>query len=133
MARARITEYTATGKRKEAIARVRLQSGAGNIVINERALEEYFGRATLPLIVRQPFEVTGTQGKFDAKIHVIGGGIAGQAVAVRHGIARALLQVDGDYRKPLKAAAFLTRDSRVKERKKYGRKKARKRFQYSKR
>lgn len=133
MARAKVTEYAATGKRKEAIARVRMTAGSGSIVINESALEKYFGRQTLPLLVKQPFDVTNTLGQYDVAINVCGGGLAGQAVAIRHGISRALLIASADFRKPLKAAGLLTRDSRVKERKKYGRKKARKRFQYSKR
>lgn len=133
MARTRTTEFAATGKRKEAIARVRMTAGSGSIIVNELALEQYFGRQTLPLLVKQPFDVTNTQGQYDVAASVIGGGAAGQAVAVRHGIARALLLAGTDFRKPLKAAGLLTRDARVKERKKYGRKKARKRFQYSKR
>ncbi|MBI4365405.1 MAG: 30S ribosomal protein S9 [Deltaproteobacteria bacterium] len=133
MARTRVTEYTATGKRKEAIARVRMTAGSGSIVVNALALEQYFGRPILPMLVKQPFDLTGTLGRFDVAVTVAGGGQSGQAVAVRHGIARALLSVSADYRKPLKAAGLLTRDSRIKERKKYGHKKARKRFQYSKR
>lgn len=133
MARARVAEFAATGKRKEAIARVRMTAGSGSIVVNSLALEQYFCRQTLPLLVRQPFDATNTNGQFDVAVNVYGGGLAGQAVAVRHGISRALLLASADYRKALKSAGLLTRDARVKERKKYGHKKARKRFQYSKR
>lgn len=123
----------ATGKRKAAIARVRIKPGNGDIVVNNRALEDYFGRPTLQMKIRQPFEVTGLQNKYDVSANVVGGGLAGQADAIKHGIARALLEVSEDNRKKLKPEGLLTRDSRIKERKKYGRKKARKRFQYSKR
>lgn len=131
--RTKIEEFSATGKRKESIARVRLRHGDGKVAVNEKALEEYFGRQTLPMVVRQPFVVTNMLGKFDAHCLVDGGGITGQADALRHGIARALLEYDAGLRKPLKDAGFLTRDSRIKERKKYGHKKARKSFQFSKR
>ncbi|PIR20163.1 MAG: 30S ribosomal protein S9 [Deltaproteobacteria bacterium CG11_big_fil_rev_8_21_14_0_20_47_16] len=127
------TIYAATGKRKSAIARVRIKPGSGEIIVNKRALEDYFGRATLQMKIRQPFEVTGDLNKYDVSVNVIGGGLAGQADAVKHGISRALLEVSADNRKKLKPEGLLTRDSRIKERKKYGRKKARKRFQYSKR
>ena len=107
--------------------------GAGGIVVNKQALEKYFGRQALQMVVQQPFKITGTVGKFDIIANICGGGVAGQAGALRHGISRALLSMNPDYRKPLKKAGFLTRDPRIKERKKYGHKKARKRFQYSKR
>jgi small subunit ribosomal protein S9 len=123
----------ATGKRKAAIARVRIKPGNGDIVVNKRALEDYFGRPTLQMKIRQPFEVTGLLNKYDVSVNVVGGGLAGQADAIKHGISRALLEVSEDNRKKLKPEGLLTRDSRIKERKKYGRKKARKRFQYSKR
>ncbi len=126
-------DFMATGKRKNCIARVRLHPGEGKILVNEKPAETYFGRQTLQMIIRQPFEVTGTLGKYDAEINVCGGGIAGQAGAVRHGIARALLEMNADLRKPLKTAGFLTRDAREKERRKVGRRKARRRPQYSKR
>lgn len=126
-------DFMATGKRKNCIARVRLHPGEGKIIVNEKPAETYFGRQTLQMIIRQPFEVTGTLGKYDANINVCGGGIAGQAGAVRHGIARALLEMNADLRKPLKTAGFLTRDAREKERRKVGRRKARRRPQYSKR
>jgi small subunit ribosomal protein S9 len=123
----------ATGKRKSSVARIRLQSGAGEIVVNERPLEVYFGRETSRMIVHQPFEVTSKQSQYRVDVNVHGGGVAAQAVAIRHGIARALLQADPELRTPLKKAGFITRDSREVERKKYGRHKARKRPQYSKR
>lgn len=126
-------EFIATGKRKTSIARVRLHAGDGKIIVNETPSDSYFGRQTLQMIIKQPFEVTGTQGKFDASINVCGGGLAGQAGAVRHGISRALLSMNPDLRKPLKTAGFITRDAREKERRKVGRRKARRRPQYSKR
>lgn len=125
--------YDATGSRKSSVARVRLVPGEGKIVINGRELSEYFSLKTLELVVRQPLETTETLGKYDVAANVVGGGIAGQAGAVRHGIARALLKVDGDYRPLLKKAGLLTRDPREKERRKYGLKKARKASQFSKR
>ena len=125
--------YDATGSRKSSVARVRLVPGEGKIVINGRELSEYFSLKTLELVVRQPLETTETRGKYDVTANVVGGGIAGQAGAVRHGIARALLKVDGDYRPLLKKAGLLTRDPREKERRKYGLKKARKASQFSKR
>lgn len=127
------TVFQATGRRKSAVARVRMLPGAGSIVVNEKAFETYFGRPALQMIVQQPFKVTGTVGRFDIVANILGGGLTGQADALKHGIARVLLEMNPDYRKPLKKAGFLTRDARVKERKKYGHKKARKRFQYSKR
>lgn len=126
--------FYGTGKRKNSIARVYLNPGEGKFNLNKReTLEAYFGRATARMIIKQPFEVTGNVGKFDVTAHLIGGGISGQAEALRHGISRALLAMNPDYRKPLRKAGFLTRDSRVKERKKYGLRKARKATQYSKR
>ncbi len=125
--------FYATGRRKTSVARVYLQEGQGNIQVNDRSLDVFFGRETARMIVRQPFQVTQTVNNFDAKINVQGGGISGQAGAIRHGITRALLQVNPDFRSPLKKAGFVTRDPRAVERKKYGRHKARKRPQYSKR
>ena len=125
--------YLSTGKRKSAIAQVRLSPGEGRILVNQRPLDEYFGRETSRMIVNQPFEVTEIQGRFDVAVNVRGGGVAAQASAIRHGISRALLTVDPELRPSLKRAGYLTRDSREVERKKYGRHKARKRPQYSKR
>jgi small subunit ribosomal protein S9 len=125
--------FTATGRRKTSVARVFLKPGKGKITINERSLQEYFGRETARMIVLQPFELTQTAGSFDIDVNVTGGGNSGQAGAIRHGITRALMQVNGDFRTPLKKAGFVTRDPRAVERKKYGRHKARKRPQYSKR
>lgn len=122
-----------TGKRKTAIARVLMTPGDGQITVNTKTFEEYFGRKALQMIIRQPFELTGTRNKFNISVNVMGGGLAGQADAVKHGIAKALLTLNPDYKKPLRDAGFLTRDSRIKERKKYGHKKARKSFQFSKR
>ena len=125
--------YNATGRRKSSVARVRLVPGEGNIVINGRELKNYFGLKTLELIVNQPLELTETKGKYDVLVNVNGGGTTGQAGAIRHGISRALLLVDGEFRATLKKAGFLTRDPREKERRKYGLKKARKASQFSKR
>jgi small subunit ribosomal protein S9 len=125
--------WYATGKRKSAIARVWLSPGSGNITINRRTVDDYFGRAVLKMILQEPFELTETRGRFDVLVNVTGGGLAGQAGAIRHGITRALLRVDPELRSILKKAGMITRDSRVKERKKYGQPGARKRFQYSKR
>ena len=123
-----------TGRRKSSVARVHLfPNGTGSIIVNGRPLDEYFGLETLKLIVRQPFAATDTMGKFDVEATVTGGGVTGQAGAIRHGIARALLQVEDSYRAPLKAAGLLTRDPRMKERKKYGLKAARRAPQFSKR
>ena len=127
------TKYYGTGRRKSSVARVRLVPGNGNITINGRTIDEYFGLDTLKVIVRQPLELTKTTDKFDVLVNVQGGGFTGQAGAIRHGIARALLQVDADYRPTLKAAGYLTRDPRMKERKKYGLKAARRAPQFSKR
>ena len=128
-----VMQWYATGKRKSAIARVWMLPGNGNIVINKRPIDEYFGRATLKMILSEPFELTETIGKYDLKVNVCGGGLAGQAGAIRHGITRALLEVNPQFRSTLKKVGLITRDSRVKERKKYGQPGARKRFQYSKR
>lgn len=125
--------YYGTGRRKTSVARVRLIPGEGNIVVNERNLDEYFGRKTMELIVKQPLDVTENLGKYDVVASVQGGGTTGQAGAIRHGIARALLKVDGELRLTLKKAGLLTRDPREKERRKYGLKKARKASQFSKR
>ena len=125
--------FQGTGRRKESIARVRLTSGKGVITVNGAKLEEYFGSDILRVIVNQPFAVTNTVGKYDVTVKVIGGGLTGQAGAVRHGIARALVEANGEFRPALKAAGLLTRDPRMKERKKYGLKKARKAPQFSKR
>ena len=125
--------YDATGRRKSSVARVRLVPGEGNITINDRELTKYFGSKTLELIVRQPLEATETLDKYDVLANVDGGGISGQAGAIRHGIARALLKIDEEFRPVLKKAGLLTRDPREKERRKYGLKKARKASQYSKR
>lgn len=127
-------QYWGTGRRKKAVARVRvLAGGSGTITVNKRSLDDYFPLETLKLIVNQPFAETDTVGKFDVIVNVRGGGYTGQAGAIRHGIARALCNVDATYRPALKKAGFLTRDPRMKERKKYGLKKARKAPQFSKR
>ncbi|MCR5117175.1 MAG: 30S ribosomal protein S9 [Lachnospiraceae bacterium] len=130
---AKAVKYYGTGRRKSSIARVYLIPGKGNITINKRDIDEYFGLETLKVIVRQPLVATETVDKYDAVITVKGGGFTGQAGAVRHGIARALLTVDADFRPTLKKAGYLTRDPRMKERKKYGLKKARRAPQFSKR
>ena len=122
-----------TGRRKKSIARVYLTPGTGNITINKRSIDEYFGLETLKVIVRQPLVATDSADKFDVKVTVRGGGTTGQAGAIRHGIARALLTVDNDFRPVLKKAGYLTRDPRMKERKKYGLKGARRAPQFSKR
>lgn len=125
--------FYGTGRRKKSVARVRLYAGTGSVKINDRDIDEYFGLETLKLIVRQPLTLTGTAEKFDVECRVAGGGVTGQAGAIRHGIARALLLVNEEYRPALKAAGFLTRDPRMKERKKYGLKAARRAPQFSKR
>ena len=126
-------KYYGTGRRKSSVARVYVTPGKGNITINKRDMDDYFGLETLKVIVRQPLEAVDAVDKFDITITVHGGGYTGQAGAIRHGIARALLQADADYRPVLKKAGFLTRDSRMKERKKYGLKAARRAPQFSKR
>ena len=125
--------FYGTGRRKKSVARVRLYAGTGSITVNGRDVDDYFGLETLKLIINQPFGVTSTEGKFDVVCTAKGGGISGQAGAIRHGIARALLQADETYRPALKKAGFLTRDPRMKERKKYGLKAARRAPQFSKR
>lgn len=126
-------QYYGTGRRKKSVARVRLVPGEGRIIINKRDIDDYFGLETLKLIVKQPLQLTDTLGKYDVLVTADGGGFTGQAGAIRHGIARALLQVDPEYRGSLKKAGFLTRDPRMKERKKYGLKAARRAPQFSKR
>ena len=133
MYESKVPYFYGTGRRKTSIARVRIVPGSGVITINGRDIDDYFGLDTLKLIVNQPFGVTGTAGTFDIIATVKGGGIAGQAGAIRHGLARALLQADPNYRAALKSAGFLTRDPRMKERKKYGLKAARRASQFSKR
>ena len=126
-------QYYSTGRRKTSVARVYLKPGEGRILINKKDADEYLMRETLKMIIMQPFELTGTTGQFDVNINVNGGGISGQAGAIKHGISRALLKVSDEYRKPLKKAGYLTRDAREVERKKYGQRGARARFQFSKR
>jgi small subunit ribosomal protein S9 len=133
VATADLNQYYGTGRRKCSVARVYLRPGNGNIEINKRSIDEYFGREVLKTICLQPLKLTGTEGKFDIKVNVTGGGMSGQAGAIRHGIARALLEYDQDLRTPLKRAGYLTRDPRMKERHKYGLKKARRAPQFSKR
>lgn len=125
--------FYGTGRRKKSVARVRLYQGTGSVKINGRDIDDYFGLDTLKLIVRQPLNLTGTADKFDIECRVAGGGVTGQAGAIRHGISRALLEMNAEFRPVLKAAGFLTRDPRMKERKKYGLKAARRAPQFSKR
>jgi len=127
------TRYYGTGKRKSSIARVWLTAGTGVITVNSKTIDAYFGRETSKMVIRQPLELTENVDKFDIFVTVKGGGDSGQAGAIKHGITKALLEVDATYRAPLKQAGFITRDSRVKERKKYGKKAARASFQFSKR
>jgi small subunit ribosomal protein S9 len=126
-------KYYGKGTRKTCVARVYLKPGEGNVLINKKDADEYLARETLKMIIMQPFEVTDTVGKFDVSVNVRGGGVSGQAGAIKHGISRALLDVSPDFRKPLKKAGYLTRDAREVERKKYGQRGARARFQFSKR
>jgi small subunit ribosomal protein S9 len=133
LAKAQQAAYMGTGRRKESVARVRLVPGTGDITVNGRQFPEYFGRSILQAYIRRPLELTETADKFDVVARIAGGGISGQAGALRHGIARALLEAGEEYRDSLKRAGYLTRDSRMVERKKYGLKKARKRPQFSKR
>jgi len=126
-------QYQAVGRRKNATARVWMKTGAGAITINKKKMETYFGRKVLQMIVKQPFELTQHLDQFDVMVNVCGGGLSGQAEAIRHGITRALLKFNPELRVPLKKAGYVTRDSRMVERKKYGQRKARARFQYSKR
>ena len=128
-----VAQYYGTGRRKSSVARVRLVPGTGKITVNKRELNEYFGRQTLELIVKQPLNLTNTVEQYDVIATVAGGGPSGQAGAIRHGIARALCEMDSDFRPILKKSGFLTRDSRMKERKKYGLKAARRAPQFSKR
>ena len=127
------TKYYGTGRRKSSVARVYLVPGTGKITINKRDIDDFFGLETLKVVVRQPLVATDTLDKYDVLVNVKGGGFTGQAGAIRHGISRALLTVDGDFRPALKKAGYLTRDPRMKERKKYGLKKARRAPQFSKR
>jgi small subunit ribosomal protein S9 len=126
-------QYNATGRRKTSIAQVFIKPGTGNITINKKSLNDYFPYETMKMIIQQPLNVVGVSGKYDITIRVNGGGVTGQASAIRHGISRALLSVNSDFRGKLKKEGLLTRDPRVVERKKYGQKGARKRFQFSKR
>ncbi|MBO4790644.1 MAG: 30S ribosomal protein S9 [Clostridia bacterium] len=125
--------FYGTGRRKKSVARVRLYPGTGSVTVNGKSLDEYFGLETMKLIINQPFDVTGTAGKFDIVCTVVGGGLSGQAGAIRHGLSRALVLADEANKPALKAAGFLTRDPRMKERKKYGLKAARRASQFSKR
>lgn len=125
--------FYATGKKKSSVARVWLKPGSGQFTINKRSLDDYFKREVLKMITQQPFELTDTLGKYDVFVNVHGGGTSGQAGAIRHGISKALLEINSDFRPILKKVGFITRDARLKERKKYGQKGARARFQYSKR
>ncbi len=126
-------KFYATGKRKTSIARVWLKSGTGEIKINQRPIDDFFGRETSKMVVRQPLELTDNVGKFDIIVNVCGGGASGQAGAIKHGITKALLEINPSLRGVLKKSGFITRDSRIKERKKYGRKAARASYQFSKR
>jgi small subunit ribosomal protein S9 len=126
-------KYHATGRRKSSIAQVSISQGNGQIVVNNKPIDTYFPRETLRMMIRQPIELVGITGKYDIRVKVSGGGLSGQAGAVRHGISRAIVNMDNDLRSRLKKEGFLTRDPREKERKKYGQKGARKRFQFSKR
>ena len=128
-----MARFYGTGRRKSSVARVFVSPGSGKITINKRDIDDYFGLETLKVIVRQPLEATGTNGKYDLYVTVKGGGFTGQAGAIRHGLSRALLQADDEFRPILKKAGFLTRDPRMKERKKYGLKAARRASQFSKR
>jgi len=127
------TKFYATGKRKTSVARVWMKPGNGNIVVNQKSIDDYFGRETSKMVIRQPLELTGNVGKFDIFVNVCGGGPSGQAGAIKHGITKALLEADVELRGALKKAGFITRDSRIKERKKYGKRSARRSFQFSKR
>jgi len=127
------SKFYATGKRKSSVARVWMKPGSGNIMVNQKTIDEYFGRETSKMVIRQPLELTDNVGKFDIFVNVCGGGPSGQAGAIKHGITKALLEADAELRGALKKAGFVTRDSRVKERKKYGKAAARRSFQFSKR
>jgi small subunit ribosomal protein S9 len=125
--------FYSTGRRKQAVARVWMMPGSGKILINRREIDDYFGRATSKMILRQPLELTETINRYDIFVNVAGGGLSGQADAIQHGITRSLMQINGAFRPALKKAGFVTRDPRIKERKKYGQRGARARFQFSKR
>jgi small subunit ribosomal protein S9 len=125
--------FYSTGRRKQAVARVWMMPGSGRIVINHREIDDYFGRATSKMILRQPLELTETTNRYDIYVTVRGGGLSGQADAIQHGITRSLMQLNASFRPALKKAGFITRDPRIKERKKYGQRGARARFQFSKR
>ncbi len=125
--------FYATGRRKQAVARVWMMPGSGKILLNKRDVDDYFGRATAKMILRQPLELTETVGRYDIYINVAGGGLSGQADAIRHGITRSLMKINGSFRPALKRAGYVTRNPRIKERKKYGQRGARARFQFSKR
>jgi len=127
------TKFYATGKRKTSVARVWMKAGNGSIVVNQKSIDDYFGRETSKMVIRQPLELTDNVGKFDIFVNVCGGGPSGQAGAIKHGITKALLEADAELRGALKKAGFITRDSRIKERKKYGKRSARRSFQFSKR
>jgi small subunit ribosomal protein S9 len=127
------SRFYATGKRKSSVARVFMKPGSGNITVNTKSIDDYFGRETSKMVIRQPLELTGNVGKFDIFVNVSGGGPSGQAGAIKHGITKALLEADVELRGALKKAGFITRDSRIKERKKYGKRSARRSFQFSKR
>ncbi|MCF8053752.1 MAG: 30S ribosomal protein S9 [Deltaproteobacteria bacterium] len=129
----RVARYYGTGKRKTSIARVYMKAGSGVVIVNKKSFDDYFCRETLKTLAVQPLELTSNRTNFDIYANITGGGMSGQAGAMRHGIARALLEMNADLRAPLRKAGFLTRDSRIKERKKYGQPGARKRFQFSKR
>ena len=133
VAKSKVVQFCATGRRKQSIARVRLVPGNGQVTINNKPMEEYFGLGTLRLIVNQPLELTNTKEKYDVLVNVHGGGLSGQAGAIKHGISRALVKAEENLKPEIKQAGFLTRDARVKERKKYGLKKARKAPQFRKR
>jgi small subunit ribosomal protein S9 len=133
MAKASERGFLATGRRKEAVARVTIKSGSGAIVVNGKALDQYFGRETSKMIIHQPLQILEQVGKLDIDVNVCGGGLSGQAGAIRHGLSRALVALNPEFRPPLKKAGFLTRDARAVERKKYGQPGARRRFQFSKR
>ena len=133
VAKSKVVQFCATGRRKQSIARVRLVPGNGQVTINNKPMDEYFGLGTLRLIVNQPLELTNTKEKYDVLVNVHGGGLSGQAGAIKHGISRALVKADESLKADIKKAGFLTRDARVKERKKYGLKKARKAPQFRKR
>ncbi len=133
MAQQEKQRWYGTGRRKEATARVWITPGSGQVVINKRSISDYFGREVLKMIMQQPLEVVSQEGKLDITVNVCGGGLSGQAGAIRHGLTRALMEMEASMRSPLKKAGFVTRDQRAVERKKYGRPGARKRFQFSKR